>query len=87
MHILSNLHLLDDEGCCMPPVFKIVWLNEAVHQLGWQACVLEGIEQRASLLAVRNARLQPSSRLSSQRSVHATLRAGDSLPSRIAGSL
>lgn len=45
MHILSNLHLLDDEGFCLPPEDKIVRLNEAVHQLRWQPRVLEDLEQ------------------------------------------
>lgn len=41
MHILTNVHLLDSDGCCLPTEDKLIHLNEAVNRINWQAHLLK----------------------------------------------
>lgn len=36
MTLLSNVHLLDDEGCCLPRELGMLYLNGAVNRFDWQ---------------------------------------------------
>jgi hypothetical protein len=51
MNVLSNVHLVDDEGAPLDDAARIVHLNSAVHELDWQAHVRRGAPGRAQALA------------------------------------
>lgn len=55
MNVLSNVRLVDDEGAPIPDAERIVHLNSAVHELGWQAHVTKGAAGTARAGAAQHA--------------------------------
>ena len=39
MNVLSNVVLVDDDGACIDDNRRIVYLNSAIHEFGWQSQV------------------------------------------------